>query len=109
PAVSSPALARAAMGWAAEDCHTVTLVGREEDRLRRHLAPGRHLIVLISGTEAIGAVARILSAEGFADSPVTVLSHLGDPAREARLDSTAATIVEDPATVAGLPALSLLA
>ncbi len=109
PAVSSPALARAAMGWAAEDCHTVTLVGREEDRLRRYLAPGRHLIVLVSGTESIPAVAQILAADGFADSPITVLSHLGDAAREARLDTTAATITQDPSTVADVPALSLLA
>lgn len=77
PAVSSAALARARMGWAAEDAAVVTLVGREADRLRRHLAPRRRLIVLTSDEDGLADVARVLVQEGFGDSAVTMLARLG--------------------------------
>ncbi|MEO7446705.1 MAG: precorrin-6y C5,15-methyltransferase (decarboxylating) subunit CbiE [Humibacillus sp.] len=80
PAVSSVALARAAMGWSAEGCDVVTLVGRDIDCLRRHLAPRARLVVLTSGAEAPARVAEILVEEGYAASVVTVLGDLGGEA-----------------------------
>ncbi|MEE2035499.1 precorrin-6y C5,15-methyltransferase (decarboxylating) subunit CbiE, partial [Rhodococcus chondri] len=60
PAVSSVALARARMGWAAEDCDTVTLVGRDVGALRRYLTRDRRLIVLTSDPSSLSTVARLL-------------------------------------------------
>ena len=91
PAVSSVALARARMGWAAEDCETVTLVGRHVDALRRYLTRDRRLIVLTSDASGPAQVARLLVAAGFADARVTVLAH---PADETRCDGRAADLVD---------------
>ncbi len=49
PGVSSEALARARMGWSFEESVVVTTVGRNIDRIRRHLAPGERLIILSTG------------------------------------------------------------
>ncbi|GAA4821304.1 precorrin-6y C5,15-methyltransferase (decarboxylating) subunit CbiE [Tomitella cavernea] len=88
PAVSSAALARARMGWPADDCDVVTLVGRDTDRLRRYLAPGRRLIVLTGGVEGPATVARLLAGEGFGASSMTLLAELGGQA-ESRRDGAA--------------------
>ena len=60
PAVSSVALARARMGWSAEESVVVTLVGRHEARLLREVAPGRRLLLLTSGETTPGVVAELL-------------------------------------------------
>ena len=46
PALSSVSLARARLGWPAESTEVVTLVGRDIDRVRRHLAPDARLLLL---------------------------------------------------------------
>ena len=96
PAVSSVALARARMGWAAEDSEVVTLVGRDVDRLRRDVAPRARLVVLTSGEDAPSRVAALLVDEGYAASHVTVLGDLGSPA-ESRTDGVAASWDDRPA------------
>jgi precorrin-6Y C5,15-methyltransferase (decarboxylating) len=90
PAVSSAALARARMGWAAEECEVVTLVGRDLDRLRRDLGPRARLVVLTSGSDAPARIATLLVEEGYADSRLTVLGDLGSPA-ESRTEGVAAS------------------
>jgi precorrin-6Y C5,15-methyltransferase (decarboxylating) len=90
PAVSSVALARARMGWAAEESDVVTLVGRDVDRLRRDLAPRARLVVLTSGEDAPARVAAVLVEEGYAGSRLTVLADLGGEA-ESRTDGVAAS------------------
>jgi precorrin-6B C5,15-methyltransferase / cobalt-precorrin-6B C5,C15-methyltransferase len=90
PGVSSAALARARMGWAAEDSEVITLVGRDVDRLRRDLAPRARLVVLTSGDDAPGRIATLLVEEGYAGSRLTVLGDLGAPA-ESRTDGLAAS------------------
>ncbi|MFJ9317039.1 precorrin-6y C5,15-methyltransferase (decarboxylating) subunit CbiE [Pimelobacter simplex] len=77
PAVSSVALARARMGWSAEESAVVTLVGRDADALRRELAPGRRLLVLSSDETTPAAVAAILDEAGFAGTAIHVLGDLG--------------------------------
>ena len=89
PAVSSVALARARMGWSAESCDVVTLVGRDVEGVRRYLSPGRRLVVLSSDATTPSALARILTEAGLGASRLTVLSDLGS-AGEARVDTTAA-------------------
>jgi len=79
PAVSSVALARAEMGWSAESCAVVSLVGRSVDLLRRELAPGRRIIALSSDEHTPRAIAEILDESGYGDSALTVLGDLGGP------------------------------
>ncbi len=78
PAVSSVSLARARMGWSAEESTVVTLVGRDVDALRRELAPGRKVLVLSSDESTPAAVATLLTDAGFDDTTIHVLGNLGD-------------------------------
>lgn len=94
PAVSSVALARARMGWAAEDCETVTLVGRNIDVVRRYLTRGRRIVVLTSGASGPAEVARILVDADFADARVTVFENLGHPTSASRRDGRARDLVD---------------
>jgi precorrin-6Y C5,15-methyltransferase (decarboxylating) len=80
PAVSSVALARARMGWSAEESAVVTLVGRDVDALRRELSPGRRLLVLSSDETTPAAVAQLVGDAGFGASTLTVLGDLGSAA-----------------------------
>ena len=77
PAVSSVALARARMGWSAEEHDLVSLVGRDPHGVLRALAPGRRVLVLSSDETTPQLVARLLVARGCAGSTVTVLGDLG--------------------------------
>ncbi len=77
PAVSSVALARARMGWSAESCVVVTVVGRSVARVARELAPGRRILVLSSDALTPAEVAELVSGCGFGASRMTVLGDLG--------------------------------
>ena len=79
PAVSSVALARARMGWPAEDVEVVSLVGRDPHLLLRALAPGRRVLVLSADEETPAVVARLLVEHGYSASRLTVLGDLGAP------------------------------
>lgn len=88
PAVSSVALARARMGWAAEGVEVVSLVGRDADLLLRALAPGRRLLVLSADETTPEIVAGRLVSHGYGASRITVLGDLGAP-HESRVDGLA--------------------
>ncbi|MFD3685615.1 precorrin-6y C5,15-methyltransferase (decarboxylating) subunit CbiE [Nocardiopsis sp. NPDC058631] len=88
PAVSSVALARARMGWPAQGCAVLTLVGRDPHLLMRDLAPGHRVLVLSSDATTPGTVAALLVGAGYGASRMTVLGDLGADA-ESRLESTA--------------------
>lgn len=77
PAVSSVALARARMGWSAESCAVVSLVGRPVSPVARELAPGRRILVLSSDASTPGSVAALLTSTGWGSSRMTVLGDLG--------------------------------
>ncbi len=117
PAVSSEALARARMGWAAE---TVTVL-RDHAELPRHLAAGQRLIVLSRDERVPSEVVTLLVDAGLGPSRLTALAHLGGD-DETIVRGTAATwghevpslhvlaveVVADPSTTvlgwsAGLP------
>ena len=88
PGISSVSLARARMGWSAESCDVVTVVGRDHDVVRRFMSPGRRLIVLSSdGTSPAQVASRLVDA-GFGPSRVVMLSNLGS-AQEKRLEKRA--------------------
>lgn len=105
PAVSSVALARARMGWSAEESTVVTLVGRDPAALRRELVAGARILVLSSDETTPLTVAFLLEGEGFEDVPMTVLGDLGS-ADETRIDAPAG----DFGTWSGpLPRLNVIA
>ncbi|GHF21210.1 precorrin-6Y C5,15-methyltransferase [Amycolatopsis deserti] len=80
PAVSSVALARARMGWSAEETEVVSVVGRSVHRVSRALAPGARLVVLSSDGDTPAKLASVLVARGYGESKLTVLEQLGGPA-----------------------------
>lgn len=88
PAVSSVALARAELGWSAESCAVVTVVGRRASLVLRELAPGRRVLVLSSDETTPAEVAALLSDAGYGASAMSVLSDLGS-AEFARVDGVA--------------------
>ena len=77
PAVSSVALARAELGWSAESCAVVSVVGRSAALVLRELAPGRQVLVLSSDETTPGVVAELLTAVGYGASRMHVLGDLG--------------------------------
>jgi precorrin-6Y C5,15-methyltransferase (decarboxylating) len=87
PTVSSVALARARMGWAAEDHDVVSLVGRDPRLLLRALAPGRRVLVLSADETTPAVVAGLLVEHGYGASRITVLGDLGGD--ESRADGVA--------------------
>ncbi|MFE3457994.1 precorrin-6y C5,15-methyltransferase (decarboxylating) subunit CbiE [Nocardiopsis aegyptia] len=126
PAVSSVALARARMGWPAERCAVVSLVGRDPRLVLRQLAPGHRVLVLSSDGGTPAAVAALLADAGYGASRMTVLGDLGagsgsdagadpdpDPGSdpwarsESRLTATADGWLSDPP--GPVPALHVLA
>jgi precorrin-6B C5,15-methyltransferase / cobalt-precorrin-6B C5,C15-methyltransferase len=113
PAPSSVTLACARLGWAVEETQVVPVVGRPVDLLVPHLAPGRRLLVLGSGTGTPAEVAALLADRGFGASRLTALAQLGGPderrftgraadwphAETDPLVLTAVEVVADPGTV----------
>jgi precorrin-6Y C5,15-methyltransferase (decarboxylating) len=77
PAVSSVALARAELGWPAQSCAVVSVVGRDPAAVLRELAPGRRVLVLSADERTPGEVAALLSGAGYGASRMTVLGDLG--------------------------------
>lgn len=73
PAVSSEALARARMGWAAE---TVTVL-RDHAELPRHLAAGQRLLVLSRDEHVPGEVVTLLRDAGLGASRLSAMARLG--------------------------------
>ena len=88
PAVSSVALARAELGWAAESCAVVSVVGRDASLVLRELAPGRRVLVLSSDEGTPAQVARLLTEAGYGTSRMSVLGDLGT-AHSSRRNGTA--------------------
>jgi precorrin-6Y C5,15-methyltransferase (decarboxylating) len=102
PALSSVALARARMGWPAETVEVVSVVGRDAHAVLRTLAPGHRVLVLSSDASTPAEVAALLSAAGYGESSLTVLSDLGST-QESRRDGVAGSWSGDA------PALNVVA
>ncbi|KQS60540.1 precorrin-6Y methyltransferase [Geodermatophilus sp. Leaf369] len=100
PAPSSVSLACARLGWAVEETEVVSLVGRPLELLHPRVQPGRRLLVLGSDGDTPAAVAALLTARGYGESTVTVLSELGGPAEAVHTGTAAAwTPTADPLVV----------
>lgn len=90
PQPSSYALACARLGWPHEETDVISVVSRPLDGVRAALAPGRRLVVLSESGTTPAALARLLVADGYGASAMTVFEALGGPG-ERRIDGVAAT------------------
>ena len=96
PAVSSVALARARMGWPAESCVVVSLVGRDVSLVARELAPGRRILALSADESTPASIADLLVTAGFGASTMTVLGDLGAETESARTGAASTWAGESP-------------
>nr|WP_307786884.1 precorrin-6y C5,15-methyltransferase (decarboxylating) subunit CbiE [Mycolicibacterium mengxianglii] len=106
PHVSSPALARARLGWSAESTVVVSVVGRDVHAVLRELAPGRRILVLSSDERTPDELAGLLARRGYGSSRMVVLGDLGSDS-ETRVDTTVATFA-GPAPRLNIVALELI-
>ena len=88
PAPSAFSLARARLGWSADETVGVTLHGRPLETIRAHLAPGQRMLVLSHDGATPAQVAAQLTAVGYGPSTLTVFAHMGGP-DEARVSERA--------------------
>jgi precorrin-6B C5,15-methyltransferase / cobalt-precorrin-6B C5,C15-methyltransferase len=77
PAPSTFSLACAHLGWSLTEVETLSLCGRDPAFLSAILAPNFKLLVLSAGAETPQIVANLLTQQGYGDSQITVLEHLG--------------------------------
>ena len=89
PQLSAFQLAAARMGWSMADVETLTVHGRPVHQMIAFIQPAARLLILTTGAETPGQIARFLADRGFGGSPMTVLAHMGG-AEERRFDGTAA-------------------
>lgn len=83
PQVSAFSLAAARMGWALQDCTAISLHGRALNRIVPYLTPRARILALSWDGSTPEALARLLVANGFGGSTLTVLERMGGP-RERR-------------------------
>ena len=103
PAPSAFSLAAARLGWAIQDCDTVSLCGNPVEILIPYLQPGRRLLVLSSDDTTPKSVASLLGVRGFGASVISVLERLGGSAERIR-EQTADTF-----DVVGIDRLNMMA
>lgn len=88
PQLSAFQLASARMGWSMADLETLTVHGRPVAQMIAFIQPDARLLILTTGSETPGQIARFLTERGFGRSPMTVLANMGGP-DEARFDGIA--------------------
>lgn len=103
PVAGSVALARAAMGWSAQEVDVVSLVATPVSAIGRYLTPHRKLLALSADHTTPVAVAEELRRTGWPGARLTVLGDLGS-ADESRAEFT----VRDTAPT-DLPRLNIIA
>ncbi|MBL4692122.1 MAG: precorrin-6y C5,15-methyltransferase (decarboxylating) subunit CbiE [Magnetovibrio sp.] len=97
PVPGAVSLTCAAMGWSQADVHVVTVHGRGQGRgqgralesLNLYLTPGARLVVLSKDADTPAQTAKLLTAQGYGQSVIWVLEHLGGP-KEDRMQGIAA-------------------
>jgi precorrin-6Y C5,15-methyltransferase (decarboxylating) len=102
PQVSAFQLAAVRMGWSLADVETLSVHGRPVEMMIAFIQPDQRLLILTTGAETPGQIARFLSERGFGASRMTVLSAMGGT-DEQRFDGMAATWDH------GVPAFNTLA
>lgn len=89
PQLSAFQLAAARMGWSLPDVETLTVHGRPVEQMIAFIQPDARLLVLTTGAQTPGQIARFLTDRGFGESKMTVLAAMGGK-DELRFDGTAA-------------------
>jgi precorrin-6Y C5,15-methyltransferase (decarboxylating) len=95
PQPSAFALACARLGWPAADVELVSAVARPPEVVARALAPGRRIVVYVTGADGAAQVARVLRERGYGPSRLVVLERLGAP--EERIAESTAGAYDEPA------------
>jgi precorrin-6Y C5,15-methyltransferase (decarboxylating) len=108
PHPSAISLACARLGWPVEGVEVISAVGRDLDRVRRLLQPGRSLLVLSADATTPAALAATLAGAGFGPSELTVLESVGAPS-ERRTAGTAAVWAPPPGDPLNLVAVRVIA
>lgn len=90
PQLSAFQWASTRLGWSLADVETLTVHGRPAEQVIPYLAPCARLLLLTKDERTPADIARILTAQGYGDSRMTVLGALGGP-DETRIDGVAAT------------------
>jgi len=88
PQVGAFQLAAARMGWSMADLETLTVHGRPVEQMIAFIQPMQRLLILTTGAETPGQIARFLCARGYGASRMTVFAAMGGP-DEARFDGVA--------------------
>lgn len=88
PQLSAFQLASARMGWSMADLETLTVHGRPVEQMIAFIQPDARLLILTTGADTPGQIARFLTERGFGKSPMTVFANMGGEA-EKRFDATA--------------------
>lgn len=89
PVPGAVSLTCAAMGWSQADVQVVTVHGRALENLNLYLTPGARLVVLTQDAHTPALVAKLLTRQGYGQSVIWVLEHLGGP-KEDRMQGLAA-------------------
>lgn len=84
PAPAAFTLACAALGWALQDCGTVSFCGRPLAALLPLLQPGARILALSADAGTPAAVAALMDAHGFGPSRLHMLEALGGPHHRVR-------------------------
>ncbi len=77
PSLSAFQLAAARLAWPLAETACISLHGRALDRLNRHLAAGRRLLILTNDGNAPALIGERLQRAGFGRSTVVVMENLG--------------------------------
>lgn len=88
PGISAFALAAARLVWPLDSVEAINLQGRPVEQLALHVYPGARLLILSHDARSPAAVAAWLVEQGFGDSRMTALAHIGGP-KEERFERTA--------------------
>ncbi|MFC3123564.1 precorrin-6y C5,15-methyltransferase (decarboxylating) subunit CbiE [Pseudoroseomonas globiformis] len=79
PAPSAFSLACARLGWAGQDCATISFCGRPLEPILPLLQPGARILALSADATTPSAAAALLTRHGFGSSRIHLLEALGGP------------------------------
>jgi len=88
PQLSAFQLTAARMGWSIADVETLTVHGRPVHQMVAFIQPDQRLIILTTGAETPGQIAKFLTERGFGQSQMTVLASMGGE-KEQRFEGVA--------------------
>ncbi|WP_205316136.1 precorrin-6y C5,15-methyltransferase (decarboxylating) subunit CbiE [Novosphingobium sp. P6W] len=97
PALSTFALAAARLGWAIQDTACLGLHAAPVQRLRPYLSPGRRILALLRGGDAVAPLMAYLAEQGFGASTIHVQEALGGPRERLRTITAAGPELADVA------------